>query len=755
MKYEKAKKTFLITFPLLVSIYWYISQLYYIYYNHISSSQIEKKIHPQVGNAGIALAQTSFEWFGYACIFVPLFLLLPSYYYWKNIPRNKKFWYQTGAVFLLLINASISLQYYFQSETTQDIGGLVGNFFANKILLNIIGNIGTIIFTTALFIYILLFFSENKIFQLINEKYKSVLEKMGNFKISKKNEKSSKKKQKKDNEKDTQKKFSFSHEPSINEKSILNIEKSNENKISVSDKTDPKSKSDSEKIQIVDMYQEKDKIDKLNLAKEEYVYPQLEILEDPPKINKDKLKEDQMINADKLIEELEKFKVRGEIYSIQHGPIITTYEIKPAPGVKVNKFTSLSNDLALVMKAESVRIIAPIPNKEAVGIEIPNEDRATIYMKEILKSNEFNKRLNENSIILTLGKDTTGRPKVADLCKMPHLLIAGATGSGKSVCINSLITSILYQSSPKKVKLMMIDPKRVELSIYEGIPHLLHPVIVQPEDAVSALEYTIDEMERRYEMLAEMHVRNIKDYNKFIKTGNYKRFLKTDNQEPPEIMPYWVVIIDELANLMMVAGKEIEKSIARLAQMSRAVGIHLIVATQRPSVDIITGVIKANFPSRIAFRTSSRIDSRTILDETGSEKLLGNGDMLFKTPSESSVQRIHGSFLRTEEVLDIVSFVKENNSHLKDESISLEPETEEGDFSLSNSDDELISKAAELVVLNQQASVSMLQRRLGIGYARAGKLIDQLEQARIIGPHQGSKARDVLLTPDEFDSLNE
>lgn len=441
-----------------------------------------------------------------------------------------------------------------------------------------------------------------------------------------------------------------------------------------------------------------------------------------------------------LIEKLAEFGVEAEVINVNIGPIITQYEIKPAPGVKVSKFHALSDDLALAIKATSIRIQAPIPGRGLVGIEIPNLVRDTIYLKDILLSEEM--KMMDGKLAFGLGKDISGKPVVADLAKMPHLLIAGATGSGKSVCVNSIICSLLFRTIPDEVRLVMIDPKRIELSGYQGIPHLIQEVVTDNDNALIALNWAIAEMDHRYELLQRYKVKDLKAYNQEI-----IELKKEDDSIEDNPLPYIVIIIDELADLMMTVGRDIERPITRLAQMARAIGIHLILATQRPSIKVITGVIKANFPSRIAFQVSSKIDSRVIIDSNGAEKLLGMGDSLFLPPGSGDTDRIHGAFIVPQEIHRLIDYLRIQPKPEHDIKIIEEEETILGEFDY---DDELFPEAAVCVVTAGQASVSMLQRHFKIGYARAGRLIDMLEQAGIIGPHLGSKSREVLATEEDM-----
>ena len=452
-----------------------------------------------------------------------------------------------------------------------------------------------------------------------------------------------------------------------------------------------------------------------------------------------------------LEETLSSFGIDAKVVQVQHGPVITRYEVQPPPGIKVNRITSLADDIALALAATGIRIEAPVPGKSVVGIEVPNRETSTVYLREVIESEEFQK--SSSPLVVGLGKDIAGKPVVADLRKLLHVLIAGATGSGKSVCINTIIVSILYKALPHQVKLLMIDPKRVELSVYDGIPHLVSPVVTDPKQAAAALKWAVREMEQRYNLFSEAGVRNIDGYNRYVEAVREGAEAAGGDAEEraslPQRMPYIVVIIDELADLMMVAHQEVEESISRLAQMARAAGIHLIVATQRPSVDVITGLIKANVPSRIAFAVASSHDSRTILDMAGAERLIGKGDMLFYPAGASKPWRAQGAFIADREVHDVVEFWRsQGEPEYREEVVAQATAVQNSD----EPDDELFEDAVRLVVETQNASISMLQRRFRIGYARAARLIDMMEMQGIIGPYQGSRPREVLWTSYERES---
>lgn len=463
----------------------------------------------------------------------------------------------------------------------------------------------------------------------------------------------------------------------------------------------------------------------------EFHLPPLGLLDDLPPEEARTPRDVYISNAQALEQRLLDFGVAGKVVEICPGPVVTMYEFSPAPGIKINKVTSLADDLALALKSASVRIVAPIPGKAVIGIELANAQRQTVSLKEILASDVFQAR--KGKLPLALGQDIVGQPVVTDLARMPHLLIAGATGTGKSVGLNAMICSLLYRHNPDRLRLLMIDPKRIELSLYDGIPHLLHPVVSEPKEATRALRWAVMEMERRYELLEKARARNLEGYNRGAE----------------EHLPYLVIIIDELADLMMVSSKDVEAFITRLAQMARAAGIHLLVATQRPSVDVLTGLIKANFPARISFKVSSKVDSRTILDVMGAERLLGMGDMLFLPPGTASLQRIHGSYVSEAEIGKIVEFLKGQREPQYDLTV-IEPipgEEADGEKGPGGEGDldEKYDEAVEIVTQTGQASISMLQRRLRVGYNRAARMIEQMEREGVVSPTDGMGRRSVLV----------
>ncbi len=476
----------------------------------------------------------------------------------------------------------------------------------------------------------------------------------------------------------------------------------------------------------------------------QFTLPDLEFLQEPPEeVEYDEA--ELMDRAQKLQTKCAEFDVHGRVQQIHPGPVVTTFEFKPDPGVKYSRITSLADDLCLALKAESVRIDR-VPGKNTVGIEVPNIKRHVIYLKEILASDEFQQA--GSVLTLGLGQRINGATFVADLGRMPHLLIAGSTGSGKSVGLNCMVCSILYKARPDEVRFILVDPKRLELGLYENIPHLLTPIVTDPKQAANALAWAVREMEERYRILARRGVRNIAQYNTMVRSGE-----QLPGEEPAQPLPYILIIVDELADLMMTSGKAVETAVTRLAQMARAVGIHLILATQRPSVDVITGLIKANFPCRISFRVSSKIDSRTILDANGAESLLGMGDMLYLSPETSRLVRVHGAYISEKEIGRIVQFLCEQGQPEYREEILLGDADEEDDGTPDPGeiDDQLYEEAARFVVETRKASTSLLQRRFRIGYGRAARLLDIMEHEGLIGPPDGSRPREVLVPVNYFD----
>jgi len=498
---------------------------------------------------------------------------------------------------------------------------------------------------------------------------------------------------------------------------------------------------------------------------DKFQLPPFTLLEEAPQKDA-RVKRDALVTNSRILEKkLSDFGVEGRVVEVTPGPVITMYELEPAPGVKINKIVNLADDLALALMAPSIRILAPIPGKSVIGIEIPNLKRESVFLKEVIDNDSFTQ--SSFRLPIALGVNFVGTPVIADLTKMPHLLIAGTTGSGKSVALNAMICSILFKAQPEDVKFLMIDPKRLELSSYEGISHLMHPVVTDPKKASQVLRWTVEEMERRYKVLNDLKAKSIDAYNELLLKGlKSKTVLAMPKQIDPELesgqtidetareeqeikhtkLPYIIVVIDELADLMMVAPRDVEESLTRLAQMARAAGIHLIIATQRPSVDVITGLIKANFPTRISFQVSSKIDSRTIIDQQGAEKLLGSGDMLFIPPGTSKLSRIHGAYVSDKEISRIVDFIKMQAQPAYDDSIekyalAAAQIQHEGDDDFDAKYDEAVALVSEL----GQASISLVQRYMKIGYNRAARIIEKMESEGIVGPSDGAKPRKVLI----------
>ncbi len=640
------------------------------------------------GVLGAYLSSLIYFIFGFSSVFIPPFMILGLILYLFGVSFKRIF----GSLFLILICFSLSLTYLFGILRIKNTylfnkyplnGGLIGEL--SSFLISFIGTLGFFLFIILLFIiavFIGLRFPK-KVF-IFN--FKSFLKKIYYFFFK--------------NKDTVSKKSDFQKESDLEE---------NKYKTTIEQKIENNQESETEEIPE-------------DLPKK--LPPPLEILEDPPsfsyKIKPEELKERALL----LVSKLKEFGIEGEVVGIFPGPVITVFEFKPAPGIKISKIQSLVDDLALGLSAKSVRIVAPIPGKSVIGIEISNPQREWVYLKEILQSPAFQK--SNSPLTIALGKDISGNPIVTDLRKMPHLLIAGSTGSGKSIFLHSVILSLIYKSTPEEIRFLMIDPKRIELSVYEDIPYLLHPVVLEPKLATKALRWLVNEMERRYTIFEEVGARNLESYN--------------ENFE--EKMPYIVMVIDELADLMVVSSKEVETLLTRLAQMARAAGIHLLVATQRPSVDVITGLIKVNFPARISFQVTSKVDSRTILDTQGAERLLGAGDMLFMPPGSSYLERIHGPYISEKEVKKLAEYLKSLGKPKYLANIEIEEENE--NVKGTDIDDPLYEEALKIAYQYGKISVSMLQRKLKIGYNRAARLVEKMEEEGIVGPSDGVRPRPVL-----------
>ncbi len=611
-------------------------------------------------------------------------------------------------------------------------GGIIGNFIVSA-LKEVIGSIGTAVAILMMFIISLgLAFRENFIIVLRKafvDKEIKVHEERNLKEIKQKQLPKIERKRQKNND--------------IKEEELIEAQVLNDDEQNLEEELEPESEIESRAstingVEILNEVAENkkllDQIERGNVEKpKNFVLPPLKFLNDPPKrshsVNETEI--DQQISN--LLDKLRKFKIDGDVVRTYTGPIVTTFEFRPAPHIKVSKILTLQDDLAMALKAQTIRIQAPIPGKDVVGIEVPNQNLETIYLKEILESEVFKNA--SSPLTMALGKDIVGAPFVTDLKKLPHLLIAGTTGSGKSVGINAMLLSLLYRNSPQTLRLMMIDPKMLEFSIYNDIPHLLTPVITEAKKAITALANMVAEMERRYKIMSQTRTKNIESYNEKMK------------EEGGEQFPYIVVIIDELADLMMTSGKDVELYIGRLAQMARASGIHLIVATQRPSVDVVTGLIKANLPSRISYRVGQRIDSKVILDQMGAESLLGRGDMLFTPPGSPGVIRLHAPFASEKEIETVVNFLKEQQDVVYDEKFLIEEGTSGSVAAGALGEDELdelYEEAKEIILSEQKTSISYLQRRLKIGYNKAANIIEQMEKMGVLSPVNAKGQREIL-----------
>ncbi|WP_086256391.1 DNA translocase FtsK [Campylobacter vicugnae] len=687
-----------------------------------------------VGSYGGVLGWYNVRLFGYASYFYPFILLYPVYNLYKSYT---KFSLKVAGNII----GSLMLFYSFLlfcSMFEPMAGGVVGGF-SSEALRSVIGSAGTFIFILMIFFIACGLTFDDRLDVMVKKAFvvKSKIEPEAKPKAKEvepiKLEQSKSKPQILDSNDDVAS-LEINLETSENENlenepNILNDE------LNINEPKEPKSTS-SGAIILSEVAENKELLNQIEKGKVEkpkdFKLPSLDFLKDPPKRSKsiNEAEIDQKI-AD-LLDKLKRFKIDGDVVRTYSGPVVTTFEFKPAAHVKVSKILTLQDDLAMALKAQTIRIQAPIPGKDVVGIEIPNKNIETIYLKEILESDIYKNAKSE--LTLALGKDIVGDPFITDLKKLPHLLIAGTTGSGKSVGINAMVLSLLYRNSPKTLRLIMIDPKMLEFSMYNDIPHLLTPVITEPKKAIAVLANLVAEMERRYRIMSQTRTKNIESYNEKMK------------KDGGETLPFIVVIIDELADLMMTSGKEVEFHIGRLAQMARASGIHLIVATQRPSVDVVTGLIKANLPSRISYRVGQKVDSKVILDQMGAESLLGRGDMLFTPPGSPGIVRLHAPFASEEEIDHIAEFLKAQesvvyeNSFLKDDSAS----SSGGVGEFSGEIDELYDEAKSIVLSEEKTSISYLQRRLKVGYNRAASIIEQLEQNGVLTPPNSKGQRDII-----------
>ncbi|MEO6162578.1 MAG: DNA translocase FtsK 4TM domain-containing protein [Candidatus Binatia bacterium] len=706
--------------------------------------------HNWGGFLGAFLADLLLQGLGLTSYLVPVFLSAGAVQMFRATYDGIS-WARASAYAILLVSIGVLLSVLIDSESARDAGGIVGGFLKESILIPLFGRLSAVLIACFMLLLSIMLLTRHSLLDLIGHTKRNLDE------------------------------FKKSLVPVINDrmkelKEKHDKRKGENTKKEKKDYTPPAILTSDDPINdfVVKKPAKKPGApapEQFNLPEvgEGYKLPPLELLDppEPQQITIDK----ETLHANSLIlqKKLEDFGVEGEVVAVRPGPVITMYEFKPAAGVKVRRIVMLADDLAMALRAVSVRILAPIPGESVVGIEIPNPRRETVYLREVIESESY--RAADSKITLALGKDIGGVPFSTDLAKMPHLLVAGATGTGKSVSINAMILSLLFKSSPQDVKFIMVDPKMLELTAYEDIPHQLVPVVTDPKKAAAALFWAMDEMDRRYRLMREKAVRNIDGYNRAIEkeSGNKKDLIQLTDEEPmdetPVIgarlakdaplvhghLPRIVIIIDELADLMMTVGRDIEEYITRLAQKARAAGIHLILATQRPSVDVITGLIKANFPARISFQVTTRIDSRTILDSMGSEKLLGNGDMLFLPPGTARLTRIHGAFVSDQEVRRVMKFIKQQGRPNYRTDILEAKRDIEAAAAADEEYDEMYDQAVAIVTETRQASISMIQRRLRVGYNRAARMVEVMERDGVIGPADGAKQREVYAQKIEED----
>jgi S-DNA-T family DNA segregation ATPase FtsK/SpoIIIE len=694
--------------------------------------------HNWGGFVGAFLADILLQGLGLSSYLLPLFLGLTAYQLFRaqyNGIRGRK----AVGYGVLLVGIAVLISLIIESENARESGGIVGGFLKESVLVPLFGRISATLITLAALLLSTMLLLQISLADLLGHGGKRLVQIKKSFipKISSRLGQLKHETEKRKGENTRKDRRDYVPPPIV-----VKAEPSDE----LIKKPEKKPTTPHEQF-------------KLPAIGEGYRVPPLDLL-DPPdpaqsvKVDTDSLQASSLILQKKLAD----FGVEGEVVAVRPGPVITMFEFKPADGVKVRRIVLLADDLAMALRAVSVRILAPIPGESVVGIEIPNTKRETVYLREIIESDSYHSV--DSKITLALGKDIGGTPFATDLARMPHLLVAGATGTGKSVSINAMILSILYKATPQDVQFIMVDPKMLELTVYEDIPHLLVPVVTDPKKAAAALFWAMDEMDRRYRLMRDKGARNIDNYNRTLEKEGAKPVIEltepqTDEEpsdaggslskEVPlvhERLPRIVIIIDELADLMMTVGRDIEEYITRLAQKARAAGIHLILATQRPSVDVITGLIKANFPARISFQVTSRIDSRTILDSMGGEKLLGNGDLLFLPPGTARLTRIHGAFVSDQEVRKVMKFIKhQGQPRYRPEVFESKKEIESA--AADEEHDEMYDQAVAIVTDTQQASISMIQRRLRVGYNRAARMIEQMERDGVVGPADGAKPREV------------
>ena len=695
--------------------------------------------HNWGGFVGAFLSDILLQGLGLPSFLLPIFLCIGAAQLFRANYRGFSLTKTTGYT-TLLVSVAVLLSIFIDSENARETGGIVGGFLKESVLVPLFGRISATLIAFVTFLLSLMLVTQNSLLDFLNQAKKNFAELSKSVvpAVKKRVQALKEKREKRKGENTKKERRDYIPPPIVLKEEV---------KEEAVKKTSKKPS----------VPQEQFKLPEIGKG---YKLPPAELL-DPSdgeqfKIDKETLHANSLILQKKLAD----FGVEGEVVAVRPGPVITMYEFKPAPGVKVRRIVTLSDDLAMALRAVSVRILAPIPGESVVGIEIPNPRRETVFLRQVIESEAY--QSSDSKITLALGKDIGGSPFVTDLARMPHLLVAGATGTGKSVSINAMILSILFKCTPQDVHFIMIDPKMLELTVYEDIPHLLVPVVTDPKKAAAALFWAMDEMDRRYRLMRDKGARNIDNYNRTLeREGAIKKSVieltepqsaeeDTDvggslDQDTPvvhEKLPRIVIIIDELADLMLTVGRDIEEYITRLAQKARAAGIHLILATQRPSVDVITGLIKANFPARISFQVTSRVDSRTILDSIGAEKLLGSGDLLYLPPGTARVTRVHGAFVSDQEVRKVMKFIKQQaQPNYRTEVFDVKKDVEAA--VADEEHDEMYDQAVAIVTETQQASISMIQRRLRVGYNRAARMIEQMERDGVVGPPDGAKPREV------------
>ena len=701
--------------------------------------------HNWGGFIGAFLADLLLQSLGMTAYLIPILLCLAAIRMFRTNYNGVQLT-KALAYAVLLLSLGIILSVAIDTESARDAGGIIGGFLNERVLVPLFGRLSAILIACFTMLLSVMVLTQHSLLDLFGHTKKSFVEFRKAFvpAVSNRLKELKEKSDKRKGENTKKDRKDYVPPPIVLKEEV---------------KDDPVARKSPKKPTPPEQF-------KLPEVGEGYKLPPLELL-DPPEGQQFKI-DKETLHANSLIlqKKLEDFGVEGEVVAVRPGPVITMYEFKPAPGVKVRRIVMLADDLAMALRAVSVRILAPIPGESVVGIEIPNPRRETVYLREVIESEAY--RITDSKIALALGKDIGGTPFATDLGRMPHLLVAGATGTGKSVSINAMILSILFKSTPQDVKFIMVDPKMLELTVYEEIPHLLVPVVTDPKKAAAALFWAMDEMDRRYRLMRDKGARNIDNYNRTLEREAGRKAVidltepesAAENLSPGgnlsqdaplvhERLPRIVIIIDELADLMMTVGRDIEEYITRLAQKARAAGILLILATQRPSVDVITGLIKANFPARISFQVTSRVDSRTILDSMGGEKLLGNGDLLFLPPGTARLIRVHGAFVSDQEVRRVMKFIKQQGRpNYRPEVLEAKRETEAA-AAAEDEYDEMYDQAVTIVTETQQASISMIQRRLRVGYNRAARMIEQMERDRVVGPADGAKPREVYARKTE------